>query len=123
MTKKLKILVCDDEKGVRESFNFILRNSYELSFANDGPEALEHIKTHPIDLILLDIKMPEMDGLKVLKEVKKINPTIKVILVTGYSAIATAYRAIKAGASDYIPKPFDKDYILKTIERVLKEKP
>ena len=122
MTKKYKILVCDDEKSVRESFEFILRDRYELIFANDGPEALEHIKNHPIDLILLDIKMPKMDGIKVLKEVKKMNPAIKVIVVTGYSSIDTAHRAIKSGASDYIPKPFDKDYILKAIEKVLKEK-
>lgn len=121
MAEKAKILICDDEQGVRQSFNVILGKKYDLAFVNDGPEALEHLKTHPVELILLDIKMPQMDGLKVLKEVKKINPTIKVIIVTGYSTIATAYRAIKCGASDYIPKPFDKDYILNVVEKVLKE--
>jgi len=121
MAKKHKILVCDDEKGVRESLEFILRDKYELAFANNGLQALKHIRNHPSELILLDIKMPKMDGIKVLKEVKKINPAIKVVIVTGYSSIVTAYHAIKCGASDYIPKPFDKAYVLKAIKKVLQK--
>lgn len=61
MAKKAKILICDDEKGVRESLDFILRQNYELSFANNESKALEHIKDHSADLMLLDIKMPGID--------------------------------------------------------------
>lgn len=121
MIKKAKILICDDEKGVRESFGFILKEKYEVSFAADGLQALRQIKNQQIDLILLDLKMPKMDGIKVLKEAKKLNPQIKVIVVTGYSSVATAYRAVKSGAANYITKPFDKDEIIRAIEKLLKE--
>jgi DNA-binding NtrC family response regulator len=119
--EKAKILICDDEKGTRESLKFILQGKYELSFANDGPQALEYIKNHPTDLILLDIKMPGMDGIKVLKKLKKMLK-VKVIVITGYSTVSIAHRAIKHGAREYIPKPFDKAYILAAIEKTLKAK-
>lgn len=121
MSDKAKLLICDDEKGVREALGFILGERYELAFVNDGPQALEHLQSHPTDLVLLDIKMPKMDGIKVLKEVKKSKPALKIMVITGYSSVATAHRAIKTGACDYITKPFDKDRILAAIETALKE--
>ncbi|MFC1631266.1 response regulator [Candidatus Omnitrophota bacterium] len=121
MSKKEKILICDDEKGVRESFEHILAERYQLSFVADGTQAIEHIRKNPADLLILDLKMPKMSGMKALKEIKKINPAQKVIVVTGYSAVSTAYQAVKAGASDYIPKPFDKEHILEAVAAALKK--
>ena len=92
-----------------------------IGTANDPFIAAQKISREVPDVIVLDVQMPKMDGIRVLKHVKKINPKIKVIIVTGYSTVGTAYRAIKTGASDYIPKPFDKNYILKAIDKVLKE--
>lgn len=117
---KAKILICDDDQGIRESLGFILRDNYEIAFANDGLQALEHIKREHTDLILLDLKMPGLDGFQVLKELEKIKSRVKVIVITGYSSSATANRAIKSGACDYIIKPFDKDELLEAVAKVLK---
>ena len=113
------ILICDDEEGIRESFKLILADDYELKFAQNGPEALETLKTLNPSAMLLDIKMPKMHGLDILKEVKKIKPKLPVIIVTGYQSVEMAQEAIKLGASDYIPKPFESKQILKAVKSQL----
>ena len=117
--KKATILICDDEEGIRESFKLILDDKYHLKFATNGLEALELLKDLKPDLMLLDIKMPKMHGMEILKQVKKIKPTLPVIIVTGYQSVEMAQEALKAGAADYIPKPFESKQILKAVQKVL----
>lgn len=112
---KPTILICDDEEGIRESFKLILADTYELKFAHNGLEALEALKSLTPSLMLLDIKMPKMHGLDILKEVKKLKPSLPVIIVTGYQSVEMAQEAIKNGAADYIPKPFESKQILKAV--------
>ena len=112
---KPTILVCDDEEGIRESFKLILEESYNLRFAHNGVQALETLKSFTPDLMLLDIKMPKIHGMEILKQIKALKPKLPVIIVTGYQSVETAQEALRTGASDYIPKPFDSKQILKAI--------
>lgn len=117
--KKPLILIADDEEGIRESFKLILEDQYDLEFAVNGVEALERLKTLTPDLMLLDIKMPKVHGLEILRRVKALKPKLPVIIVTGYQSVETAQAAIKNGAADYIPKPFDSKQILRAVKNSL----
>ena len=119
-SKKATILICDDEEGIRESFKLILEDFYTLRFATNGLEALETLKSLSPDLMLLDIKMPKLHGMEILKQVKSLKPSLPVIIVTGYQSVETAQEAIKNGASDYIPKPFDSKHLLRSVSETLK---
>lgn len=114
-----RILIVDDEEGVRESFKLILGESYSLAFAANTADAAVKLETDPFDLVMLDIKMPKMNGLEFLKEIKKKRPRLPVIIVTGYESVETAQAALRNGARDYIPKPFDPKDILNAVEKVL----
>ena len=114
---KPSILICDDEKGVRESLRLILAEKFELTFAENGLHALEYLKDNQPKLMLLDIKMPKIHGLEILKEIKKLQPKLPVIIVTGYHSAEVAQEAVKNGAYDYVPKPFSSESILKAVSR------
>lgn len=118
--KKPVILICDDEEGIRESFKLILEDQYQLKFVTNGLEALEMLKTLSPNLMLLDIKMPKMHGMEILKQVKKLKPSLPVIIVTGYQSVEMAQEALKLGARDYIPKPFETKEILRVVSAILK---
>lgn len=117
---KKRILICDDEEGVRESLNLILEKDYDISFATNGQEAVDHIKKSHTDLVILDIKMPRMNGIETLKQIKRAKPDIKVIIATGYKSVETASEAVKAGATDYIVKPFDSKQVLQSVAKITK---
>ena len=116
---KPTVLICDDEEGIRESFKLILADSYDLRFTNNGVQAIDLLKTFTPDVLLLDIKMPKINGIEVLKQIKKLKPKLPVIIVTGYQSVETAQEALRNGASDYIPKPFESRQILKAVAQVL----
>ena len=117
---KPKILVCDDEEGARESLKLILEKEYEPIFTGDGEEAVATIKNnHDIKALLLDIKMPKVDGLQILKQIKQFRPDLPVIIITGYQTAETAAEAIKLGALDYILKPINSAAVLNSIRKVL----
>jgi len=118
MDARKKILICDDEVGVRESLNLILEDDYSLSFASSGIEAIEKIKKEKYDVILLDIKMSSIDGLETLEKIRKISPPTKVIIVTGYQSVETASRAVKLGAVDYITKPLESKEVKEKIGKI-----
>lgn len=118
MNDRKKLLICDDEEGVRESLNLILENSYDLDFATTGDEAIEKITYGNFDGLLLDIKMPIKDGLDTLEEIHNISPELKVIIVTGYQSVETASKAVKLGAIDYITKPFESDEVKEKVGRI-----
>jgi len=120
MTKQGSILIVDDEIGVRESLRMILKPIYEVHTAADGQEALECIRKEKIDLVTLDLRMPGLTGIDVLREIKKIDPTIEVLIVTGYPDIENFRQAIVSqGAFDYIIKPFSVPEIIATVRNAL----
>ena len=123
MTEQPKILIVDDEQIVRESLaNWLKEENYQVEAAENGPLALEKIRQYPFQVVLLDLKMPGMDGLQVLTEIKKDFPDIEVIIMTAYGAVNTAVEAIKAGAYDYIVKPFDPEEVSLLIKKILEHK-
>jgi two-component system, NtrC family, response regulator AtoC len=115
-----KILICDDEEGVRESLKLILGDVYDLIITENVDQCLECLKGgQNIGLVLLDIKMPRVNGLETLKVIKDTYPSVKVIMVTGYKSVETATEASKLGASSYIIKPFRSEEILEKVKRNL----
>ncbi|MBI3011406.1 MAG: response regulator [Candidatus Omnitrophica bacterium] len=116
---KPRILVADDEEGVRESLNLILGEEYELVFAKDGEETVAHLRREPFELVLLDIKMPKLDGLEVLKRIKGNGMSTPVLVLTAYQSVELAKEAVKLGALDYLPKPFDRESLLASVRGVL----
>jgi two-component system response regulator HydG len=123
MTEQPNILIVDDEQIVRESLaNWLKEDGYRIDVAGDGPEALKKIREFPIHIVLLDLKMPGMDGIQVLQEIKRDFPDTEVILMTAYGSVHTAVEAIKAGAYDYIVKPFDPEEVGLLIKKILEHK-
>lgn len=114
-----KILVIDDEKIVRVSCERTLApEGYEVTSASNANEGLELFEKNSFDLILLDIKMPDMDGIEALKAIKKARPESNVIMITGYSTVDTAVKTLKLGAINYIEKPFTPDTLLAAVKEV-----
>lgn len=110
----MKILIVDDEIEVCNIFyDFFTPKGYEVTKATSGKEALEKIRAEKPDLVFLDIRMPQMDGIEALKEIKKINKSVTVIMVTVLKDEETAKKAIKLGAYDYVTKPLSFDYLEK----------
>ena len=120
---KERILIVDDEKNIVSSLTGILADEgYEVIETGDGVEALEIIQEDPPNLVLLDIWLPGMDGIEVLKTVKTYHPEIEVIIMSGHGTIDTAVKATKLGAQDFIEKPFSLDRVTQSIAEVLKNK-
>lgn len=115
----LRILIADDEEGIRESLNLILSETYDLVFAIDGQEALSRLTKEKFDLVLMDIKMPRIDGLEVMRRLKERQVQIPVLVLTAYQSMELAKEAIKLGALDYLPKPFEREQILDAVRGVL----
>jgi DNA-binding NtrC family response regulator len=118
-----RILVVDDEEIViRSCLRILGEGGYELDSAPDGLEALRKVEESPFDILVLDIMMPKLGGLEVLQRVKESHPDIDVIMITGLSEIDTAVRAMKLGAFDYLPKPFDPDELRLVVQRALERR-
>jgi len=120
--KVRSVLIVDDEVGARESLKMILKNDYEVFLARDAEEAFAQIKAHSPDVILLDIILPDLDGIKVLEKLKKNDPDVIVIMITATKTVKTAVEAMKLGAYDYVTKPFDIDELRLIITRSLSTK-
>ncbi len=117
-----KVLIVDDELGTRESLKMILKKDYEVFLAKDAEEAFAKIKEHSPDLVLLDILLPDLDGLKVLERIKQSDPESVVIMITATKTVKTAVEAMKLGAHDYITKPFDLDELRLIVSRSISTK-
>ncbi len=113
-----KVLVVDDEEGMRHMLSILLkREGYDVSISEDGDSALKAMVKNQYDFILCDIRMPDMDGLQVLEEIKKRGLEVTVIMMSAYGTIETAIEAMKLGAYDYVSKPFKKDEIVLALKK------
>jgi DNA-binding NtrC family response regulator len=119
---KPHILVVDDEPAARQSLEVILEDDYEVLSAGSGEEALETLQKIPVDLILLDVNMPEMDGLETLRRIREQEEEVDVIMVSALNLARKAVDAIKLGAYDYITKPYEPEDILSTVARVMSKR-
>ncbi|KIC00284.1 MULTISPECIES: sigma-54 dependent transcriptional regulator [unclassified Flavobacterium] len=120
-----KILIIEDEAAIRRVLTKILseeNDSYQVEEAEDGVSGLEKIKNNDYDLVLCDIKMPKMDGVEVLEEVKKIKPEIPMVMISGHGDMETAIHTMRLGAFDYISKPPDLNRLLNTVRNALDRK-
>lgn len=123
MGKLGHILVVDDEEDTRGLISsYLTEMNYHVVTANDGKEALGKYMKADFDLIISDRVMPKIDGLELLKKIRRINKEIMFLMVTGYPAVESAVEAIKAGAYDYIMKPFNMEDVKLRIERALEKK-
>lgn len=121
MNKKATVLIVDDEYGVRESFSMVLKDSYNVLLAATGNEAIDIFTKNSVDLILLDILLPDIDGLHLLEKLKAIDPSTEVIMVTAVREIQSAVKAIKSGAYEYLIKPFVVEDVVNIINRALEK--
>jgi DNA-binding NtrC family response regulator len=118
---KGRILVIDDEDIVRLSCSrTLVPEGYELKMAKNGIEGIKMLEEESFDLVLTDLKMPNMDGIEVLGTIKEKWPKTDVVIVTGYQTVETAVKAIKLGAFDYIEKPFTPDTLIATVSNVFR---
>ncbi len=124
MSKKHRILVVDDE----ESITFLLKTElddlteYETDTALNGADALNLLQSHVYDVVLLDVKMPRVSGIEVLRQVKELSPSTQVIMLTNIVDVKTAIETTKLGAYDYVSKPYDVDHLLATIRRAIEHR-
>ena len=107
-----KILVVDDDPEVRMATrDFLTSKGYEVAVAEGGREALRLLALSPADVVLLDVAMPDMDGMETLKRIISAHPDMPVIMVTDNADIEITSKVLQMGAADYVPKPFDLDYL------------
>jgi signal transduction histidine kinase len=116
---KPSLLIVDDEQGPAESLRMIFKPSYNVYMASGGRQALDIIHAAPIDVVTLDLRMPEMSGMEVLEHIKAFDPDIEVIVVTGYSSLDSALRGLRFGVFDYVSKPFDVPQISDLVRRAV----
>jgi DNA-binding NtrC family response regulator len=114
------VLVVDDEKTVCNSCRKILaQEGYKVDVALSGEEALNKVKGSGFDVLITDWKMPELDGIEVARKIKKENPNIEVIMITGYPSVESSIKAMRSGVSDYVPKPFTPEELSDAVMRAL----
>lgn len=120
---KVKILVIDDEQGIRDMLSYELgAKGFEVAVAVNGAQGLEKVKTGNYDLVISDVKMPKLDGLQLLEEIKKLKINVEFIMTTGFATIETAVASIKYGAYDFITKPYALDDLYAKIEKALEHR-
>jgi len=122
MTKR-KILIVDDELSVRQSLEgWFLEDGFSVATAEDGNAALRKMETGPFDIVIVDLKMPGMDGIELQKRVRQIDPDAAIVILTAFASVETAVEALKLGAYDYVTKPVDPDDLSHLVGHILKQK-
>src|SRR3989475_11396567 len=117
---KGSILVVDDEAEIREGLEMLLSSEgYDVASADRGDAALAKLEEHPFDLLLLDVSRPDRNGLELLREIRRRDPYLSVVLITAYASIDTARAAFKSGAQDYITKPWSNDELLAQVAQAV----
>ena len=116
MSTRGRVLIIDDDESMRIACSQTLESGgFSVSLAGNGSQALDRVRQESFDVALLDLKMPGMPGMEVLKRLKQESPNTAVIIITGYAAIESAVEAIKLGAYDYLPKPFTPEALTATV--------
>ena len=119
---KPRILVIDDEGAIRESLRMILEyEDYEFAGAASGADGIARVQKERPDLVLLDIKMPGMDGMEVLRKLKALDDTLPFVMISGHGTTASAVEAIRAGAVDFLDKPLSSERVIVTLQNVLQQ--
>jgi DNA-binding response OmpR family regulator len=116
------VLVVDDERGPRLALQLVLQRQYRVLTAESGEEALEILRSEPVDAVTLDLKMPGLAGQNTLSLIRGIDPNLPVIIITGYGSYESAVNALKLRAFDYVSKPFDSKKILLVIGHAVEER-
>ncbi|MFZ7128233.1 MAG: response regulator [Desulfobacterales bacterium] len=117
------VMIVDDERDFVEMLAVKLKDAgFEVTPAYDGQECLDRLQANNIDVVVLDIKMPGLDGIEVLREIKRLYPILEVILLTGHGSIETSVRGMKLGAFDYLLKPADFDELLEKLHNARQRK-
>src|SRR6056297_995566 len=122
MNEKKNILIIDDEKNIRFTLKKSLESDYEVVTAVNGEDGIEKFQENNFDLVLLDMKLPGMDGMEVLKQIKDIDKTADIIIITGFGSVDSAVETMKLGAIDYLRKPFTPDEIKEIVKEVIERK-
>ena len=123
MNTRTSILIVDDEKVVRESLSkWFLEDGFTVGSAEDAPAAIRQLQAQRWDIILLDIKMPGIDGMELQGRIREIDPMAAIIFITAHASVDTAVQALKAGAFDYVTKPVDPDYLSHLIRNAVKQR-
>ena len=121
--EQIKIMLVDDEERFLSTTQKLLsRKGYEVLTATSGAEALEKLKSHNIHVVILDVKMPGMDGITTLNEMKRLYPLIEVIMLTGHATVESAIDGLKSGATDYLMKPTDIDDLIERAEEAFEKR-
>jgi two-component system, NtrC family, nitrogen regulation response regulator NtrX len=119
---KSRILVVDDEAAIRDSLRMILEyEDFEFVGASNGPDAIAQVQRDRPDLLLLDIKMPGMDGMEVLRKIHALDETLPIVMISGHGTTATAVEAIRSGAIDFLDKPLSSERVIVTVQNVLRQ--
>jgi putative two-component system response regulator len=121
-TNASNILIVDDEIGPRESLRMVLKPNYNVYTVENGYAAIQMIQQVEMDVLTLDLKMPGMNGIDTLKEIRMVSPDVMVIIITGYGTLKSAIEAIRYGVFDYIPKPFNVPEILSIIDKSIQRR-
>lgn len=119
MGDKKKVLIIDDEKNIRFTLQKSLEDEYEVTTAVNGEDGLDKFKKDEYDIVLLDMKLPGMDGIEALKQIKEKDKTANVIIITGFGSVDSAVETMKLGAIDYLNKPFTPDEIKEIVNEVI----
>ena len=123
MAERYRILVIDDDEGIREVFSTILRQrGYEVDTAQNAKEAIEKSRLNLYHLVLVDIRLPDMEGTKLLEQLTDTTPRMKKIIVTGYPSLNNAVESVNRGADGYIQKPVDTATLISMVEKHLNER-
>lgn len=123
MTTAPRILIVDDEERFRFTLAKLLKvRELDVTTLGSGPEALEALKQEQYDVIVLDVRMPGMDGIETLAEIKKLNPNIEVIILTGHASVDAAVDIMKLGGYDYLLKPCSVEELIEKIEAAFERK-
>jgi DNA-binding NtrC family response regulator len=116
MEKKMRVMLVDDEERFLATTSKLLtRKGYEVVTAASGAEALRRLAELTVDVVVLDVKMPGMDGIAALREIKKLSPDVEVLLLTGHATVESAVEGLEAGASDYLVKPCNLDELIRKV--------
>jgi signal transduction histidine kinase len=119
MEDRASLLIVDDERGPTESLRMVFKSEYDVYTAPGGEEALAILRSQPIDVVTLDLRMPGMPGVEVMEHIKRYDPDIEIIVVTGYASLDSAVRGLRNRVFDYVTKPFDVPQISDLVHRAV----